>query len=283
MSPAVSPRGVREVFQINNDKRHRQTNNKINNIGATSIGNVDAQEDKISSLKQQIEEMKQRLHNVESAKQEDKTALYKRMIREKAALRIQLQATYAPLLVEDSKINEKRHEMNKIIQYLKEDNARLRDQIQYHQKMIRDMKINNLRLEKINRRVEATIANLRKYIQTAEETNERLVQSTNAYKTTLRTMKLDLHVRDAYYAYEKKIAYKYERCIGDLTKQVEKKHRCGHGKGLIKEIASLAQEGMDEASQSCLEDLKDVDANDKHLTRTQRKCLQTLKKKTQTK
>jgi len=268
---------------MKNGKRHRQTNNKINKIRATSISNIDAQEDKISSLKQRIEEVKQRLHNVESAKEEEKTALYKRMVREKAALRIQLQATYAPLLVEDSSINEKRQEMNKIVQYLKEDNARLRDQIQYHQKMIRDLKINNLRLEKTNRSVEATIAQLRKYIQTAEETNERLIQSTNAYKTTLRTMKLDLHERDAYYAHEKKIAHKYERCIGDLTRQVGKKHRYGREKGLFKEIASLAQEGMDEASQSCLEDLKDVDANDKNLTSTQRKCLQTLKKKTQTK
>lgn len=206
---------------MKSDKR-QQINNHLNRrISSTS--NIDAQGDKISSLKQQIEEVKDRLQNFETHKAEGKKALHQRMVHEKSAIRKQLEAKYPPLLVEDTSLDEKRQEIQKIVQYLMEDNTRIRDHIQYHQKRIHSMKLSNLRLEATNKSVEAAIAQLRIYIQTAEETNEILVHNTKSYKAALRTMKLDLNERDAYCTHETRMKHKYEHCIGHITRQIQSK------------------------------------------------------------
>ncbi|KAL3935873.1 MAG: hypothetical protein SGBAC_008698 [Bacillariaceae sp.] len=203
-------------------KRHQQNNTHLDRrISSTS--NIDAHDDKISSLKQQIEEVKHQLQNFETHKAEEKRALYQRKVHQKAAIRKQLEAKYAPLLVEDTSLDEKRQEIQKIVQYLVEDNVRLRDQIQYHQKRIRSMKLSNLRLEETHKSVEAATAQLRIYIQTAEEANGMLIHNTKSYKAALRTMKLDLKERDAYCTHESRMTHKYEHCIGRITRQIEVK------------------------------------------------------------
>mmetsp|Transcript_5906 Transcript_5906/g.14014 ORF Transcript_5906/g.14014 Transcript_5906/m.14014 type:complete len:317 (+) Transcript_5906:134-1084(+) len=277
-----SPTCVRDFFHMeNSDKGLLQINNL--NLDVVKDIDVDTQEDRVASLKRQIEQTKHRMEIVQTRRERDQKTLQKRLVQEKASVRQKLKDEYAHALVRSTNIDERRQEAQKIIRYLKEDNSRIRDQMQYHHKKIQELKTDNERLEKTNRNVQATLAELRQYIQSAEEKQERLIMATTVFKKTLKTMKLDLKKCDAYYTHEANFAYKYEHYIGNLVRQLEQKNRHGRYRGLFEGITSLViaqEDGMDEATTSRLQDLEHIDATNKTLTRRQRKSLQILKKQT---
>mmetsp|Transcript_5904 Transcript_5904/g.14012 ORF Transcript_5904/g.14012 Transcript_5904/m.14012 type:complete len:322 (+) Transcript_5904:989-1954(+) len=276
-----SPNCVRSRFHMeNSDKGLLQLNNL--NIDLVKETDVDTQEDRIASLKRQIEQTQQRLQIVQTQRERDQKTMRERLVQEKASARQQLRSKY-PHLFAGSNINERRQEIQKIIRYLKGDNSRIRNEIQHHHTMIQDLKTENARLEKTNENVQAILAELRQYIQSAEEKQERLIKTTNVLKSTLKTVNLDLLECDAYSTHEANFAYKYEHYIGNLVRQLEQKNRHGRYRGLFEGITSLViaqEDGMDEATTSRLQDLEHIDATNKTLTRRQRKSLQILKKQT---
>jgi prefoldin subunit 5 len=284
-NPTKSPKGVREVFEEQNydpkntKKRNPFTplNSQKNRKGRSKSPFKEpkvapprksaADKDTLSTLQKEFQQVKERLEWVKNQSEKDKEELYERFIQEKARVRKEMRAKFEPFLTVDKTIDIRVRETAKIIQYLRDDNARIRDEIQYLQRMIADMKRRNEALEATNANVAETYASLSEYVKEMEATNVKVIKNTNIYKDHLKTMKDKFQLRDDYFEAEANTADIYEDTIAKIISHVGT--HCRDPK-LIQNVIDCSDEAVNLAHAGKKSELKKVSVKEVPMTSRRR-------------
>lgn len=213
----------------------------------------------------ELQQVRDRLEWVKNQSEKDKEELYEGFIQEKARVRKEMREKFEPLMKPtDKNIDIRVRETAKIIQFLRDDNARIRDEIKYHHRMIADMKSRNAALEETNAKVAETYASLNAYVNTMEETNVRLVKNTNIYKNHLKVMKDKMKVRNDYFEAEANSSDLYEEAVAKIITHVGT--HCRDPK-LIQIVIDSSDEAVKIAHSGKKSELKKVGATEVPMTK----------------
>jgi chromosome segregation ATPase len=297
-----SPTGVREIFEEQNDDSTRKTKKKnpmtpplaskknrkgrskspvrpvkeakvkVTSPRKSAKSNKSAaaaadKKDTLSPLQKEFQDVKERIKWVKNQSGKDKEELYEQFIEEKARARKEIRAKFEPLLTPDKNIDIRVRETAKIIQYLRDDNARIRDEIQILQRMSADMKRRNDALEATNANVAETCNSLHDYVKEMEATHVKLVTNTNMFKDHLKTLKDKLQLRDDYFEAEANIADVYENNITMIISHVGKQCR---DPNLIQNVIDCSEEAVQLAHAGKKSELGKVGLKDVPMTRRRR-------------
>ena len=116
-------------------------------------------------------------------------------------------------------------ESGKIIEYLRKENMKLRQQCESMKKDYKSLKENNARLMEANSSASASFAQLNEHAKGLNGTNGRLIKNVDAYKKQLVKMKEDLKNRQAFYLAEAHARVAYQKALARIVAQVQDKSR----------------------------------------------------------
>ena len=112
-------------------------------------------------------------------------------------------------------------ETSKIINYLKQDNARIRDEIKGLKRNMQRLHQQNKELEQANASVQNSYQDLEHHMEGLQTVNFKLTENSKVFKDTLAKMKGDLKKRIQYHQMEDKTVTKYEACLAKVLAQVQ--------------------------------------------------------------
>ena len=116
-------------------------------------------------------------------------------------------------------------ESGKIIEYLRKENMKLRQQCETMKRDYKGLKENNARLMEANSSASASFNQLNEHAKGLNATNARLIKNVDTYKKQLVKMKEDLKNRQAFYLAEAHARVAYQKTLARIVAQVQDKSR----------------------------------------------------------
>lgn len=116
-------------------------------------------------------------------------------------------------------------ESGKIIEYLRKENMKLRQQCESMRRDYKSLKENNARLMEANASASSSFNQLNEHAKGLNATNARLIKNVDAYKKQLLRMKEDLKNRQAFYLAEAHARVAYQKTLARIVTQVQDKSR----------------------------------------------------------
>ena len=116
-------------------------------------------------------------------------------------------------------------ESGKIIEYLRKENMKLRQQCETMKRDFKSLKENNARLMEANASASASFNQLNEHAKGLNATNARLIKNVDTYKKQLTKMKEDLKNRQAFYLAEAHARVAYQKTLARIVAQVQDKSR----------------------------------------------------------
>jgi myosin-5 len=135
-------------------------------------------------------------------------------------------------------------ESGKIIEYLRKENMKLRNQNENMRKDFRSLKENNQRLMEANASAGESFAALNDHAKQLNATNAKLIKNVEAYKHQLEKLKDDLKTRQAYYLAEAEARLAYQKTMAQIVGAVQDKCRDPQ---LVEDVVIMALECEAEA------------------------------------
>merc|ERR1719223_338389 len=179
-------------------------------------------------LANQLDKMKEELVKAEDQRKrelEDAKFQFEQEMEEyKEKLEDQLRA-------ESQKVNKSAQqqtlidESGKIIEYLRKENMKLRQQCETMKRDYKSLKENNSRLMEANASASNSFNQLNEHAKGLNATNARLVKNVDTYKKQLVKMKEDLKNRQAFYLAEAHARVAYQKTLARIVAQVQDKSR----------------------------------------------------------
>jgi len=116
-------------------------------------------------------------------------------------------------------------ESGKIIEYLRKENMKLRQQCESMKRDYKGLKENNARLMEANASASNSFNQLNEHAKGLNATNARLIKNVDTYKKQLVKMKEDLKNRQAFYLAEAHARVAYQKTLARIVAQVQDKSR----------------------------------------------------------
>jgi len=116
-------------------------------------------------------------------------------------------------------------ESGKIIEYLRKENMKLRQQCESMKRDYKSLKENNSRLMEANASASSSFNQLNDHAKGLNATNARLIKNVDTYKKQLVKMKEDLKNRQAFYLAEAHARVAYQKALARIVAQVQDKSR----------------------------------------------------------
>lgn len=116
-------------------------------------------------------------------------------------------------------------ESGKIIEYLRKENMKLRQQCESMKRDYKSLKENNARLMEANASASNSFNQLNEHAKGLNATNARLIKNVDTYKKQLVKMKEDLKNRQAFYLAEAHARVAYQKTLARIVSQVQDKSR----------------------------------------------------------
>merc|ERR1719223_1536081 len=116
-------------------------------------------------------------------------------------------------------------ESGKIIEYLRKENMKLRQQSESMKRDYKSLKENNSRLMEANASASNSFNQLNEHAKGLNATNARLIKNVDTYKKQLVKMKEDLKNRQAFYLAEAHARVAYQKTLAKIVAQVQDKSR----------------------------------------------------------
>merc|ERR1719253_517908 len=116
-------------------------------------------------------------------------------------------------------------ESGKIIEYLRKENMKLRQQCESMKRDYKSLKENNSRLMEANASASSSFNQLNDHAKGLNATNGRLIKNVDTYKKQLVKMKEDLKIRQAFYLAEAHARVAYQKTLARIVAQVQDKSR----------------------------------------------------------
>merc|ERR1712226_605477 len=116
-------------------------------------------------------------------------------------------------------------ESGKIIEYLRKENMKLRNQNETMRKDFKALKENNSRLMEANASASNSFTALNDHAKQLNVTNAKLIRNVEAYKTQLEKLKDDLKTRQAYYLAEAEARLAYQKTMAQIVGTIQDKCR----------------------------------------------------------
>jgi len=179
-------------------------------------------------LKNQLEKMKDKLQDAEDQRKrelEDAKFKFEQEMEEyKETLEDQLRAEskkHGESVQQQTLIDES----GKIIEYLRKENMKLRQQSESMKRDYKSLKENNARLMEANASASSSFNQLNDHAKGLNATNARLIKNVDTYKKQLVKMKEDLKNRQAFYLAEAHARVAYQKTLARIVAQVQDKSR----------------------------------------------------------
>jgi len=180
------------------------------------------------NLANQLEKMKEELANAEEQRKrelEDAKFQFEQEMEEyKEKLEDQLRAE-SKKHGESDKHQTLIDESGKIIEYLRKENMKLRQQCESMKRDYKSLKENNSRLMEANASASNSFNQLNDHAKGLNATNARLIRNVDTYKKQLVKMKEDLKNRQAFYLAEAHARVAYQKTLARIVAQVQDKSR----------------------------------------------------------
>lgn len=200
----------------------------------------DALKNKISDLEKAVQEAeKARAKEVEEARAQAEA--------EMEAYRQQVKADLANDKESQKKSAQQQtliDESGKIIEYLRKENMKLRNQNETMRKDFKALKENNARLMEANASASNSFTALNDHAKQLNVTNAKLIRNVEAYKTQLEKLKDDLKTRQAYYLAEAEARLAYQKTMAQIVGAIQDKCRDAQ---LVEDVVIMALECEAEA------------------------------------
>eukprot|EP00522_Entomoneis_paludosa_P018802 CAMPEP_0172440310 /NCGR_PEP_ID=MMETSP1065-20121228/970_1 /TAXON_ID=265537 /ORGANISM="Amphiprora paludosa, Strain CCMP125" /LENGTH=1156 /DNA_ID=CAMNT_0013189097 /DNA_START=168 /DNA_END=3638 /DNA_ORIENTATION=- len=135
-------------------------------------------------------------------------------------------------------------ESGKIIEYLRKENMKLRNQNETMRKDFKALKENNSRLMEANASASNSFTALNDHAKQLNVTNAKLIRNVEAYKTQLEKLKDDLKTRQAYYLAEAEARLAYQKTMAQIVGAIQDKCRDAQ---LVEDVVIMALECEAEA------------------------------------
>merc|ERR1711935_1307918 len=135
-------------------------------------------------------------------------------------------------------------ESGKIIEYLRKENMKLRQQCETMKRDYKSLKENNSRLMEANASASNSFNQLNEHAKGLNATNARLIKNVDTYKKQLVKMKEDLKNRQAFYLAEAHARVAYQKTLARIVAQVQDKSRDAQ---LVEDVVIWALECKAEA------------------------------------
>jgi len=135
-------------------------------------------------------------------------------------------------------------ESGKIIEYLRKENMKLRNQNDTMRKDFRSLKENNQRLMEANASAGESFSALNDHAKQLNATNAKLIKNVEAYKKQLEKLKDDLKTRQAYYLAEAEARLAYQKTMASIVGTIQDKSRDAQ---LVEDVVIMALECEAEA------------------------------------
>lgn len=135
-------------------------------------------------------------------------------------------------------------ESGKIIEYLRKENMKLRNQNDTMRKDFRSLKENNQRLMEANASAGESFSALNEHAKQLNATNAKLIKNVEAYKKQLEKLKDDLKTRQAYYLAEAEARLAYQKTMAQIVGTIQDKCRDAQ---LVEDVVIMALECEAEA------------------------------------
>ena len=195
---------------------------------------------KISDLEKQVLEAEaKRQKEVEAAREQAESEMeeYRKKIKEELSNDKEKQKKNAQQqsLIEES---------GKIIEYLRKENMKLRNQNDTMRKDFKSLKENNQRLMEANASAGQSFTALNDHAKQLNATNAKLIKNVDSYKVQLEKLKDDLKTRQAYYLAEAEARLAYQKTMAQIVGSVQDKCRDAQ---LVEDVVIMALECEAEA------------------------------------
>ncbi|KAG7372266.1 hypothetical protein IV203_018409 [Nitzschia inconspicua] len=215
---------------------------------------------KIEMLKAALEKAAEQLKEVNDRRKKDADDMKAAIKQAKKECKQQLESIYKPVInsnIKDVKSqNKKQEETAKLIQYLKDDNAKIRKEIESTARKIKEIKASNANLERLNHQAGEAYAELEDQVETMQAVNDKLNSNVAIFKETLSKMKKDYKKRTAFHQVEMHCSEYYEKCMNKVVQSVADRSRDAK---LIEEVHISAAEGSAEANEERVKHSPNVD------------------------
>jgi len=181
----------------------------------------DSLRNKIKDLESRVlDAEKQRMKQVEEAREaaEAEMEQYRRKVKEELAndKEKQKKSAQQQTLIDES---------GKIIEYLRKENMKLRNQNDAMRKDFKSLKENNQRLMEANASAGASFTALNDHAKQLNVTNAKLIKNVETYKQQLEKLKEDLKTRQAYYLAEAEARLAYQKTMAQIVGAIQDKCR----------------------------------------------------------
>lgn len=208
----------------------------------------DKLKNKIKDLESAVREAElKRMKEVEAAREEAEAEMekYRAKVKEELANDKEKQKKSAQM---QSLIDES----GKIIEYLRKENMKLRNQNDTMRKDFKALKENNQRLMEANASAGQSFQALNDHAKQLNSTNAKLIKNIEGYKAQLEKLKEDLKTRQAYYLAEAEARLAYQKTMAQIVGTIQDKCRDAQ---LVEDVVIMALEceARAKAERSALE------------------------------
>jgi chromosome segregation ATPase len=202
----------------------------------------------VELYKSAIEMVQTRLNEVNEQRGKDIQQYKEQLRKAKLECKKEFEAIYKPLisnhLHDTQNQQDKKTESSKIIQYLREDNAKIRKEMEYYAKEIKKMKLSNDQLESANATARQSYDELEDHVETMKAVNDKLTSNATIFKAALKKMKRDYVTRTRFHQCEVNSTGYYETCLSKIVKDVKDRSR---DPIFIEGIYTIVEEGFVQA------------------------------------
>jgi hypothetical protein len=205
---------------------------------------------KIDMLKVALEEVSEQLKEVNNRRKKDADDMKASLKQAKKEYKKQLESIFKPVInsnIKDGENRDKRQaETAKLIQYLKDDNAKIRKEIESTARKIKELRASNANLERLNHEAGEAYAELEDQVETMNAVNDKLISNVAIFKDTLSKMKKDYKKRTEFHQIEINCSEYYDKCMGKVVKSVSDRSRDAK---LIQDVSITSAEGIAVANE----------------------------------
>jgi hypothetical protein len=247
-----SPNGVADFVRFDEETIKKDLNNSFSWAECPQ-----PEQPKDDSCESRMLQVRARLKWVEEQSLKDKQDYHEQLRQAKFACREQLRKKYIPLLQQNKNNNEDGAvvETSKIIQYLRDDNSRLRQEMEQYGRLIRQLQLSNEQLEQANAAAQASYDELESHVYGLIAIQAKLNDNCKVFKKHIKSMKEDYVKRSSFHQSELKAGGIYEVCLAKVLANVKSRSREGD---LIESVYKTAEEGVLQAAEGREEQLLKV-------------------------
>ena len=200
-------------------------------------------------VQREKDSLKHKIHDLEAAVREAEMKRQKEVEEAREAAEAEMEAYRAKVKEELANDKEKQkksaqqqsliEESGKIIEYLRKENMKLRNQNDTMRKDFKSLKENNQRLMEANASAGQSFQALNDHAKQLNNTNAKLIRNVEGYKAQLEKLKDDLKTRQAYYLAEAEARLAYQKTMAKIVGSIQDKSRDAQ---LVEDVVIMALE-----------------------------------------